>query len=360
VIIGRASVGLQESGANLMPRTNRRLTFGGKSSVTLPVGKEVFSDPVHLDVDGGGARRALAVSLYVKGASGPMTFHAAAFTTSYLSEPGAGDHTAEAGDTSYPFSTTSWFFVDGLEVRAPASTEAIVAFGDSITDGFFSTLNEDDRWPDALQRRLRAKYGERFAVINEAIGGNMVTRAQRPPPGCTDCDGVPALDRLDRDVLSQAGVSWVVWLEGINDIGGARATAAQVISGMTEIIQRVHDRGLCIIGATLTPSTGTAFNDYGTAVTDAERRKVNDFIRTSPLWDGFVDFDAATRDPNNTGYLLPIYNNNSTVGGAGYDNVANQVVGGIGDFLHPNRAGFISMAHAFDLSAFGKGCSRAR
>ncbi len=362
VTIGRTFLGVQETGGNVQPGTNQSVRFGGKEAVTIPVGQEITSDPVRLDLDGeeAGSRRSLAVSLFVKGESGPMTFHAAAFTTSFVSGPSSGDHTADTSDTAYPHSTSSWFFLDGVEVLAPRSTEAIVAFGDSITDGFFSTLNEDDRWPDALQRRLRRAYGNKFSVVNEGIGGNMVTNAQRPAPGCTDCDGVPAGDRLERDVFGQAGVTWVVWMEGINDIGGADATADPVIAEMKKIIGRVHDRGLCIIGATLTPSTGTAFNDYGTATTDTERRKVNDFIRTSPLWDGVVDFDAATRDPAKPGYLLPIYNTNSTTGGMGYDNVANHVVGGVSDFLHPNRAGFIAMANAFDLTLFQKPCKWAK
>ena len=358
VIIGRARVGIQESGGNLQPGTSLPVKFGGKDTVTIPVGKEIYSDSFRLDLDDReeGIRRALAVSLFVKGESGPMTYHAAAFTSSFLSGPGTGDHTGDTSDTAYPHSTSSWFFLDGVEVSAPRSTEVIVAFGDSITDGFFSTLNESDRWPDALQRRLRHAHGSKFSVVNEGIGGNMVTNAQRPPPGCTDCDGVPAGDRLERDVFGQAGVTWVIWLEGINDIGGADASGDQVIAEMKNIIGRVHDQGLCIVGATITPSTGTAFNDYGTATTDAERRKVNDFIRTSPMWDGVADFDAATEDPARPGYLLPIFNTNSTTGGMGYDNVSKNVVGGVSDFLHPNRAGFIAMAAAVDIAAFDKPC----
>lgn len=339
VTIGHAFLGVQESGSNVVPGTNHQLTFGGRSQVTISVGTEVFSDPVHLETgDEGGGAQALAVSLYAPGTTGPITWHAAAFTTSYISFPGTGDHTAETSGNVYANSTTSWYWLDGVEVRANSDTKVVVAFGDSITDGFFSTTNGEDRWANFLDRRLKARLGSSFSVVNEAIGGNMVV-AVRPAPGCTLCDGERAFIRLDRDVFGQAGVTTVVWLEGINDIGGADATAAQVIAGMKAVISRVHARGLRIIGATLTPSGGTAFGDYGTATTDAQRNILNEFIRHGGWFDGVVDFDAATRDPADLSHLLPAFNLNSTVGG-------------MGDFLHPSRPGFIAMANAFDLSLF--------
>jgi lysophospholipase L1-like esterase len=336
IVIGHAHIGVQKTGSTLVPGTNRELRFGGRRSVTIPVGAEVFSDPVELDA--GQGAEALAVSLYAPGTSGPITFHAAAFTTSYISFPGTGDLTASENGDAYANSTTSWYWLDGLEVRADSDTHVVVAFGDSITDGFFSTLNGEDRWPNFLDRRLKARFGSRFSVVNEAIGGNMVV-AVRPAPGCTLCDGERAFIRLDRDVFRQAGVRTVVWLEGINDIGGADGTAAQVIEGMKAVISRVHARGLRIIGATLTPSAGTAFGDYGTAVTNTQRNLVNEFIRHGGWFDGVVDFDAATRDPANPAFLLPAFNLQSTTGG-------------MGDFLHPSRPGFVSMANAFDPSLF--------
>jgi lysophospholipase L1-like esterase len=339
VTIGHAFVGVQESGSNLVPGTNRELTFGGRQAVTIPVGTEVFSDPVHLETghEGGGAQ-ALAVSLYTPGTTGPITWHAAAFTTSYISFPGAGDHTAEPAGDVYANSTTSWYWLDGVEVRADSDTKVVVAFGDSITDGFFSTLNGEDRWANFLDRRLKAQSGSSFSVVNEAIGGNMVI-AVRPAPGCTLCDGERAGIRLERDVFGQAGVTTVVWLEGINDIGGADASAATVIDGMRAIITRVHARGLKIIGATLTPSGGTAFGDYGTTTANTQRNIVNEFIRHGGWFDGVVDFDAVTRDPATPGFLLPQFNLQSTTGG-------------VGDHLHPSRPGFIAMADAFDLRLF--------
>ncbi|GAA4604650.1 lysophospholipase L1-like esterase [Actinoplanes octamycinicus] len=337
VTFGRAAAGRQSTGGNVAAGTNRALTFAGRRSVTVPAGRTVLSDPVAVPITDAASQR-LAVSLHVTGASGPMTWHAAAFTTSYLAGPDTGDHTGDLADTAFPYSTTSWFFVSAVQAqRRDAAT--VVAFGDSITDGFFSTINGDDRWPDVLQRRLdQGRPGKRpISVVTEAIGGNMVTRIGRTPGGCTPCDGPPALDRLDRDVLDRPGVRVVILLEGINDLGGGGATAEQVITGYREIVRRVHARGIKIIGATLTPSAGTAFGLYGTPETDAKRRTINDFIRTGGLFDGVADFAAVTEDPANPGHLLPAFDTNSSAGGPG-------------DHLHPNRAGFLAMAGAIDVA----------
>jgi lysophospholipase L1-like esterase len=337
VTFGRASVGLQRTGGNLKPGTNRALTFAGRRSVTVPAGQTTLSDPVSVNVTDAQSQN-LAVSLHIAGDSGPMTWHAAAFTTSYLSDPDAGDHTADVADAAFPHSTTSWFYVSEVQVeRAAAAT--VVAFGDSITDGFFATINGRDRWPDVLQRRLdeRGPAHRPVAVVTEAIGGNMVTRIGRPAGSCTPCDGPPAVDRLDRDVLDRPGVRVVILLEGINDLGGGGATAEQVIAGYREIVRRVHARGIKIVGATLTPSAGTGFGLYGTPETDAKRRAINDFIRTSGTFDGVADFAAVTEDPANPGHLLPAFDTNSSVGGAG-------------DHLHPNRAGFLAMGGAVDVA----------
>jgi lysophospholipase L1-like esterase len=175
-----------------------------------------------------------------------------------------------------------------------------------------------------------------ISVVNEAIGGNMVTRVGRLPGGCTPCDGPPAVDRLDRDVLDQPGVRVVIILEGINDLGGGGATAAQVLDGMKEIIRRAHARGVKVVGATLTPSAGTTFGLYGTPQTDTQRRLINDFILHSGMFDGVADFAAATEDPANPGHLRPAYDTNSSVGGPG-------------DHLHPNRAGLMAMGRAVDV-----------
>jgi len=210
VTFGRATAALQQSGATVVPGTERQLTFDGEPSVTLQPGEELRSDPVHISIGDADAQRSdIAVSLHVQGASGPMTWHAASFTTSYVTDPGTGDHTGDVTDEAFLHSTTSWFFLTGLEVqREDAGT--VVAFGDSITDGFFSTINGNDRWPDVLQRRLLAEDdgddGDVISVVNQGIAGNMVTRVGRLPGGCEPCDGPPAIDRLDEDVLDQPGL----------------------------------------------------------------------------------------------------------------------------------------------------------
>src|SRR6185295_12310548 len=161
--------------------------------------------------------RKVVVSFHVPGESGPMTWHAKALQTSYLTAPGSGSRSADESEAAFPFSTASWFFLDALDMRTAAANQAIVAFGDSISDGTLSTMNGDDRWPDVLARRLRAAYGNRVSVVNAGIGGNQVVgpkeySPQKPFPG-----GPSALARLERDVLTLSGVTHVIWLEGIND-----------------------------------------------------------------------------------------------------------------------------------------------
>jgi lysophospholipase L1-like esterase len=341
VTFDRASVALQDDGAEIVGGTSRTLTFSGRRSVTVAAGDELASDPVRLRVANPRAH-SLAISLYLRAPSGPMTWHAASFTTSYITDPNAGDHTGDETEEAFPHSTTSWFFLAGVDVRR-RDTATVVAYGDSITDGFFSSINGHDRWPDVLQRRLARRATrsdgrpQLISVANQGIAGNMVTRVGRLPGGCAPCDGPPAVDRLDRDVLSQPGVRAVIFMMGINDLGGGGATAAQVIAGMKDIIRRVHERDIEIIGATLTPSGGTEFGLYGTPATDAARREVNDFIRNGGMFDGVADFSAVTEDPANPGHLRPAYDTHSSVGGPG-------------DHLHPNRAGLLAMGRAVDVA----------
>ena len=265
-----------------------------------------------------------------------MTFHAAAFAHSYLTAPGAGDHTGDVSEGAFPYATTSWFFLDAVEVRAPQDAFVVCAFGDSITDGFFSTLNEADRWPNVLSRRLHAVYGDRVAVVTEAIGGNSVTRSARVD-GLTANGGPFAVDRLDRDVLGISGLTSVVWLEGINDLGATNATVAEVIAGFQDGVARLRARGVRVVGATTVSALQTPFLAYGSVATDRKRRVLNDFIRAPGSFDAVADMDAATID-SATGTLLAPFLPNGTTG------VAT-------DFLHPNRAGFQAMGNAVPLRA---------
>jgi lysophospholipase L1-like esterase len=327
--------GLQMSGAALVPGTNRAATFGGKSIVTIPAGESTWSDPVSLAVIRELAGRKLAVSFHVLGESGPMTWHAKALTTSYV---GAGTKGNEESEAAFPTSTTSWYFLDAIDMMAPADTRVVVAFGDSITDGTASTLNGDDRWPDVFSRRLHSVYGNRIAVINAGIGGNQIVGPAEYSPQKPFAGGPSAIQRLDRDVLSLSGVSAVIWLEGINDFSkNGNASIDSVEAGMKEVVTRIRARipGARIIGATLTPALGSTNAAHGFAEQDEKRKALNDFIRRMDLFDGVADFDKVILDPR-TGAMRAEF-------------VPETTTGGPGDKLHPNRLGYLAMGMAIDL-----------
>ncbi len=331
--------GIQMSGASILKGTNRAVTFAAKASVTIAAGESAWSDPIALPfwrpapdttLDG----RKLAVSFHISGDSGPMTWHAKALTTSFVTMPGAGSRGQDEGESAFRASTTSWYFLDAIDMRAPRDTRVVVAFGDSITDGTASTLNGDDRWPDVLSRRLHAEYGDSVAVVNAGIGGNRVASpldysSQKPFAG-----GPSAGQRLERDVLSLSGVSAVIWLEGINDFTSG-ATVDGVQAAMRHVVGRLRSKGLRVYGATLTSAIGNASGGDGGVERDTKRRALNAFIRTSALFDGVFDFDRATLDPG-TGAMREEFVPNSTTGGPG-------------DHLHPNRLGYLAMGQAIDL-----------
>jgi lysophospholipase L1-like esterase len=339
VMLDDLFVGLQAAGGTIVAGTNQRVSFSGKPAVTLPPGQSAFSDPVALPFVARGAPtgldgRKLAVSFHVAGSTGPMTWHAKALQTSYVSGPGSGSHGAEESDAALPFTTTSWYFLDAIDVQAPQGTSTVVCFGDSITDGTGSTLNGDDRWPDVFARRLHAAYGPRFTVVNAGIGGNRITSPTPYDPKAPFAGGPSALDRLERDVLSLSGVSTIIWLEGINDLSSGTSAEA-VIAGMKDGVQRIRARGaIRVIGATITPALG-ATSAAGTPEVDARRKTVNAFVRSSGIFDGVADFDAVTRD--------------ATTGGLRAEFQPNSSIGGPGDALHPNRAGYLAMGNAVDL-----------
>jgi lysophospholipase L1-like esterase len=342
VTFNDAFVGLQESGAAIMKGTNQPVLFGGQKSVTVQPGQSAVSDAVALPfvqtppsplLRG----RKLAVSFQVMGESGPMTWHAKALQTSYVSPPGSGPKGQEEGESAFPFSTTSWYFLDEVDMNVPKKAEVIVAFGDSITDGTASTINGDDRWPDVLSRRLHAAYGDDFVIVNEGIGGNQVVGPAEYTPAKPMAGGPSAVSRLDRDIASLPGVSAVIWLEGINDFG-ADATAEAVMEGYTKGVGYLRQKmpGVRIYVATLTTALNSAIATHGRAEVDAKRKKLNEFFRTSKLFDGVIDFDAATLDPA-TGEVKAEFQPNSSTGGPG-------------DKLHPNRAGYAAMGNAIDLA----------
>ncbi len=311
------------SGA-IQPATDHALTFDGQTSVTIPAGGLAFSDPVPLTVS---AFTDLAVSLFLP--SQPIddtTCHQDALSTNFTT-PG-DTTTAETLPNARPI--YSWCFLKGIDVatRVPDAA-SIVTLGDSITDGALSTRDTNHRWPDVLARRLQADPATaRLSVLDEGIGGNRLLH---------DGTGPNVIARFDRDVIAQTGVRYVIVLEGINDIGRLAAprepgdiiTAQDEIFVLSQLVTRAHDHGIRIFGATITPYIGAK---YASPVGEQVREAVNQWIRTSGVFDGVIDFDKATQDPANPTAFLPAVDS--------------------GDHLHPGDAGYEKMGSSIDLSLF--------
>jgi lysophospholipase L1-like esterase len=320
--IGSASVAVAETGAQTVPGTMRRLLFGGKRSVTVPAGAEALSDWLDMNV---AQQRDLAVSAYVPALTGPATFHSLAMQKSFT---GPGDAATKAAAANFPTAISCWLFADGVDVLPSSRVRgSVVAFGDSITDGYGSAVNANDRWPNFLARRLDARAGNTLSVVDEGISGNRVLSD-------AGTAGVSALARFDRDVLSQPGARDVIVVEGINDIGNSdigaipTVTAPDLIAGYRQMISQAHAAGLRIFGGTLTPFQGAG---YWSAQGEQTRDAANRWIRSSGEFDGVVDFAAATASPDNPKVFDPAYDS--------------------GDHLHPNDSGYRAMADAISLSA---------
>ncbi|MEV6006919.1 RICIN domain-containing protein [Streptomyces sp. NPDC051976] len=304
--------------------THRTVTFNGSSSVTIPAGQDVASDPVPMAV---AANTTQLVSIHVPGTPGGTTWHAEAQQVAWISA--AGNHVTDDGTGNYPdTSRASWFFLDGLDVVSPTATGTLVCVGDSITDGVGSTWGANRRWPDDLAQRMNsAAGGPGLGVVDAGIGSNRVLTA-------ANGNNPSLLTRFAHDVLGQPGVKDVIMLEGTNDIGNnvgpngsSPVTAADLENGIQTVINQAHAAGVKIFGGTILPYQGASYyTDNGEKVREA----VNAWIRAGGAFDGVVDFDQAMRDPGNAKAVNPAYVN--------------------GDHLHPNDAGYQVMANAVNLA----------
>lgn len=277
--------------------------------------------------------RALVLSAFVPGASGPITWHAKSMATSYLSQPGDREAAHDASESRFPHTTTSTFFIDAVDAWLPASAHAVVALGDSLTDGTATTLNGHDRWTDVLQRRCQAAGHHQLAVVNAGIGGNQVSG---PAPSLGAWRGGPAAaDRISQDVLSLSGVQTVMWLQGINDFSeNGQADVATVAQALRGAVVQMRSKGLRVIGATVPSALGSHRPGHGGAEQDSRRQAFNRLVRQGALFEEYADVDAALSDEH-TGRLRKHFNGDSTLGEAG-------------DGVHPNRAGHAAIAQCFE------------
>jgi lysophospholipase L1-like esterase len=307
------------------PASDHAVTFAGRDSVTIPAGATYFSDPVSMTVP---ALANVTISFHLADPPSAQTTHPGSRATSWLLH---GEHAADA-DLAGAEKMVRWMQIASIEVAEPAKADAVVAFGDSITDGHASTTDGNDRWTDVLARRLQ-QAGMTVGVLNEGIGGNHLL---------TDGLGQSALARMDRDVIAQEGVRYVMVFEGINDIGmlarGKNASPEEhkvlverMIGAYEQIVMRAHAHGMKVIGVTVTPFMGS---DYyvPTAANEADREAVNAWIRAPGHFDAVVDFDKVVRDPTDPSRLLPAYDS--------------------GDHLHPGPKGYQAMGDAVPLRLF--------
>jgi lysophospholipase L1-like esterase len=320
---------LAAGSSDIDPASDRPLSFAGAADVTVPTSAEFVSDPIDYPV---GALSDLAVTFHLDEGPARETGHPGSRATSYFVH---GDAVGAATLTA-PGKVDHWYQISEIDVQGTPGAGSVVALGDSITDGHASTTNGNDRWTDVLASRLQQSPKTRnIGVVNEGIGGNHLL---------TDGLGPNALARFDRDVLAPSGVRWLIVFEGVNDLGGLTRTAGvtseehkalerKVIAAYQQIVTRAHAHGIRVIGATITPYVGSDYYRPG-PLSEADRQKVNDWIRVAGHFDAVIDFDAAVRDPHQPDRLLSAYD--------------------CGDHLHPSPAGYRAMGEAVPLSLFAR------
>ena len=322
LLITSARVARAAANASIEPATDQPLTFAQQSSVTVPAGALMVSDPIAFDLL---PLSDLAVTFHVKGPLDGVTTHAGSRATSYFT---AGDAVTETTLPS-PQPVDHWYFLNGVDVSASKSPRAVVILGDSITDGRGSTTNGNTRWPDDLARRFHTnKHTREIGLLNQGIGGNRLLH---------DGLGPNALARFDRDVLAQTAVYWLLVLGGVNDIGTCATNCdldqltRDILQAYQQIILRAHAHDIRVYGATLLPFGGSS---YATPDSEHARQAVNKWIRESGQFDAVLDFDSATRDPQNPTHLSPSMDS--------------------GDHLHPSNAGYQAMADSVNFKLFSK------
>jgi len=338
LLIGSVTVATPSEPAGIRPGSIHTVTFGGRQSVTIAAGAPVLSDAVAFPVASGAE---LGISLYFPKRVATPTLHALALKRAVVSQH--GDHT-RAEKIEGGVESRSSISVTAVLVPALPSQRLAVAFGDSGTDGEWSTVDADDNWPGDLNRRLaKTPEGSKLAVVNAGIAGN---RLLTDGSGISVGFGVSGLARFDRDALALPGVTHIVLLEGLNDIGfpGAKLggeyladptdvrAANELIDAYRQLISRAHAHGVKLIGATISPFEGVDLPGYYSNTKEAIRQALNKWIRTSGSFDGVIDFDAILRDPDHPSRLLPRF--------------------AFKDHLHPNDEGYRAMADAIDLALF--------
>ena len=321
-----AALPVSPGSAQAQPGTMTVVTFGGQETAVIPAGAEAVSDPVRLAVP---AETDLLVSVGVPADSGPATFHLHATQVNYVAA--GDDHAADLAAGAFAKTTSSWFYVTGVDVRAPAALGTVATLGDSITDGVTSTVGADHRWPDYLARRLLAlPAGQQCGVVNQGISGNRILLDGSAAGSSTAAAGQSAVARLQRDVLSRTGARTLIVFEGINDIiwPPNQLDPRAIIGGLEQIVLQAHAAGVRVIGATITPAGGYAGGFD--AQQEATREAVNAWIRDSHAYDAVADFDAVLRDPADPQQIAPRYDS--------------------GDHLHPNDAGYQALADSLKLA----------
>jgi lysophospholipase L1-like esterase len=320
---------VSNASSEIVVTTDKALTFSGAADVTIPAGTEFVSDPIDYPVS---ALSDLAVTFHLDATPARETGHPGSRATTYFV------HGDLVGAASLPEAkhVDHWYQISEIDVASTRDAAAVVALGDSITDGHGATTNGNDRWTDVLAARLQAQKRTRnIGVSNQGIGGNHLL---------TDGLGPNALARFDRDVLAPAGVRWAIVFEGVNDLGGlARsgevpeaehaALVERVLAAYRQIVMRAHAHGIRVYGATITPYVGSNYYHPG-PLSEADRQAVNRWIRTPGSFDAVIDFDKVVADPQQPGRLLPAYD--------------------CGDHLHPSPAGYTAMGEAIPLGLFGR------